>query len=360
MKNKKVKIFTLLISTILIISLNITPSAQSISSAQNSKPLHYMGAKPDSPETIKKYLLKEDTSKSVTLPTRVDNSHLYPTPMDQTQEDCTAWAVGYAHVSAMQALKRNWTVGTAPHTFSPSFLYNLINNGTDEGALIASAINKVRTTGVCPVTYYAIDNAYNQPVTSLALEAASLYKASSVYVTYEQSQIKQALAEGKGVVIGIYVYDDMYYYMSESNYIYDADYGTNFGGHAVCLVGYDDSKQAFKFINSWGNNWCQNGFGWISYNFVGSDDINMNGANSGYVLNFAANDNYVMGDANLDNTLTAADFRLVLRFTSGLETPTNRQYVLSDVDGNGELTEDDARYIMSYVSQVITKLPIYE
>lgn len=33
----------------------------------------------------------------------------------------------------------------------------------------------------------------------------------------------------------------------------------------MVLVGYSEPKQAFKVINSWGNGWGENGFGWISY-----------------------------------------------------------------------------------------------
>jgi C1A family cysteine protease len=35
--------------------------------------------------------------------------------------------------------------------------------------------------------------------------------------------------------------------------------------HSVTLIGYDDSKQLLKFINSWGPGWGDKGFGYISY-----------------------------------------------------------------------------------------------
>ena len=35
--------------------------------------------------------------------------------------------------------------------------------------------------------------------------------------------------------------------------------------HSVLLVGYDDSKNQFKFINSWGPEWGDGGFGYLSY-----------------------------------------------------------------------------------------------
>ena len=35
--------------------------------------------------------------------------------------------------------------------------------------------------------------------------------------------------------------------------------------HAVVLVGYDNARNAFKFINSWSNEWGEGGFGRIDY-----------------------------------------------------------------------------------------------
>lgn len=36
--------------------------------------------------------------------------------------------------------------------------------------------------------------------------------------------------------------------------------------HAVTLVGWDDSKQAWLIKNSWGSGWGENGYMWIAYN----------------------------------------------------------------------------------------------
>jgi len=40
-----------------------------------------------------------------------------------------------------------------------------------------------------------------------------------------------------------------------------------FGGHAQCVVGYDDKKYggAFLIMNSWGSSWGNNGFAWVRY-----------------------------------------------------------------------------------------------
>lgn len=39
------------------------------------------------------------------------------------------------------------------------------------------------------------------------------------------------------------------------------------GGHAVCVVGYDDSKfgGAFEIVNTWGKDWGNDGYTWVRY-----------------------------------------------------------------------------------------------
>jgi C1A family cysteine protease len=41
-----------------------------------------------------------------------------------------------------------------------------------------------------------------------------------------------------------------------------------YGGHAVCVVGYDNDTGYLKFKNSWGTDWGKEGYGYLSYNYV--------------------------------------------------------------------------------------------
>jgi len=43
---------------------------------------------------------------------------------------------------------------------------------------------------------------------------------------------------------------------------------TILGGHAVVMVGYDDQKKQVKFVNSWGKNWGDKGFGYLPYEYL--------------------------------------------------------------------------------------------
>jgi C1A family cysteine protease len=40
------------------------------------------------------------------------------------------------------------------------------------------------------------------------------------------------------------------------------------GGHAICIVGYDDTKKRWKFKNSWGTGWSAKGYGFLPYEYM--------------------------------------------------------------------------------------------
>ena len=42
---------------------------------------------------------------------------------------------------------------------------------------------------------------------------------------------------------------------------------TLLGGHAVCIVGYDDSRSIFIGRNSWGKSWGDRGYFYIPYDY---------------------------------------------------------------------------------------------
>lgn len=75
------------------------------------------------------------------------------------------------------------------------------------------------------------------------------------------NKVKKALLKGP-LVTTMTVYEDFMVYKSG---VYKHITGNSLGGHAISLVGYDDSKQAFIIRNSWGAEWGDKGFVYISY-----------------------------------------------------------------------------------------------
>ena len=40
------------------------------------------------------------------------------------------------------------------------------------------------------------------------------------------------------------------------------------GGHAICVVGYDEKTKLVKFKNSWSAAWGDNGYGYLPYAYI--------------------------------------------------------------------------------------------
>ena len=87
---------------------------------------------------------------------------------------------------------------------------------------------------------------------------------------FRVERVKRSIAGGEPVIIGFNPPDSFKiagdYWAPERNDIDDPD-----NGHAVCVIGYDDKKYggAFEIMNSWGEEWGNGGFTWISYETFG-------------------------------------------------------------------------------------------
>jgi hypothetical protein len=75
------------------------------------------------------------------------------------------------------------------------------------------------------------------------------------------AKVKAALLNGP-LVTTLTVYTDFLYYTSG---VYKHVTGKVEGGHAVSIVGYDDTQGAWIIRNSWGTGWGMNGFALVSY-----------------------------------------------------------------------------------------------
>ncbi len=300
-----------------------------------------------------------DISSTTTLPTYVDNSAYFPPPGDQGDQNCcVGWAVAYAH-SSNEIVKRGWSAEASSHHFSPSYIYNQINEGENGTASLIDALDIVVEQGICPMTYFPYNDLdYITQPDGLQTTAASMYKAQSWERIRGINAIKQKISNKQPVIIGVYVYQELYT-LSETNPIYDEISGDILGGHTLCLIGYDDSIEAFKFINSWGTEWGVDGYGWISYDMVNSNSCNAIVAGRGYVLSSVTADDYIMGDVNDDGSVSAVDARKVLQYTAGLIGFEFSQFVLGDVNGDAQVTAVDASAILQYISGEITKFPLY-
>ncbi len=357
------KCLAIILSIVCILSFShLCAYANDIESYEST---HCLGAVADSYADIMSVL---DTSEPArTLLSAVDNTSSFPSPGSQgSQGSCTCWAICYAMKSNSEFIKRGWTVTNPIHHFSPSYIYNQLNGGSNSGVGILTSLHNMKQKGCCTMSYFPYNASdYTTQPTDIQNANAQLYKVQNYYSINSLTAIKNQISNGRGVVIAVQVYPDMDN-ISTSNQVYDDTTGISRGNHAICLIGYDDNKGsngAFKFINSWGTSWGLNGYGWISYALVDNVDnvpVNINGASVGYYMTYPSTDNYTLGDIDEDGVVDTEDARLALRIAVGLNNPTASQYVLCDVNGDASVDTSDAREILRYATGIISHFSLYD
>lgn len=237
------------------------------------------------------------------IPDKVDLSENMPPPGNQEkQNSCVAWAIAYACKSYQEKEKNNYSYykgdGQLDYSkvFSPSFLYNLINEGRNMGTSFEDACNILIKYGVC--TWQSMPYNPNDWLTqpnNRHLEEAGNFKIETyrrIDLNNLTANIKAQLLKKIPVITATVIdrnYHDKGYNTVSNPYVWRIKGPVNQGmGHAVLIVGYDDSLNAFKFINSWGDNWGNNGYGWLSY------DIASSVIKEAYIIKSPFNSNYLV------------------------------------------------------------------
>jgi C1A family cysteine protease len=350
-------------SIVVLLTLCISFGCLTIGAFAEENTVHPTGLIFDSQATVAAHM-NYNAPVATNLPSVVSQDTLFPTPGNQgSQGSCVGWAIGYALRSGRETLKRGWSRNAAAHKFSPSYIYNKINGGVDGGSTFSKGFDLLKDSGVCSSVYFPYNEAdYTSKPDAIDKAAAALYKISSWDTICGIDEIKTQLSQGKGVVIGVRVYPD-FDNISSTNQVYDTISGSSRGNHAICLIGYDNSKGssgAFKFINSWGTSWGINGYGWISYNLVNNASVNGAGAGVAYKIEVPTTDSYKMGDVNGDGSIKSSDAQLALAYVSHTGSLTSNQYARADVNGDSLVTSTDAQLILKYAARQIDHFPLYD
>jgi C1A family cysteine protease len=145
--------------------------------------------------------------------------------------------------------------------------------GSCSGGYIDQASNFINNTGL-PLEgcypYTAANSKCRNACTNWQLNTDRIDSWSYVATTSPLVEdIKNALNTYGPLVTTMNVYTDFFYYSGEGVGVYSYTYGNYEGGHAILIVGYDDSGQYFIVKNSWGINWGKSGFFNIAYSQIG-------------------------------------------------------------------------------------------
>jgi len=228
----------------------------------------------DIPEDITPF----DDGDGGALASKVSLEHLFPPIGDQGQYGtCVAWSVGYNLKTALNAIEHGWTqnqLSSTSNQASPQDLWWSIDkkgsncNGTNfEPALDAIIINGVASLAAVP--YPTKVNCSKTSGGDPKNKLANYRKIASEKQGLEVNNFKGYLNAGRPIAIGAKLGDRFMKWKDASTISMDTYEGKNMqhAYHAMALVGYDDSKNAFRVRNSWGTSWGDNGSIWVDYNF---------------------------------------------------------------------------------------------
>ena len=202
-----------------------------------------------------------------TVPVKIDYSPLLNPVRNQGQ---LGSSVGFAMAYTMEyyLLKQlNLKV-----ILSPLFIYYQARKmagtvKTDAGAIIQDVIKVGQTIGIVDEETWPYKESRFAVHPPKSIDKAIHYFVDDVAPVKTLKQIKDALSVYGPVIIGVSIYNSFY---NDNSGIMKMPGRKEsiIGGHAICLVGFDEQTQLFKFKNCWGTEWGENGYGYISYDYI--------------------------------------------------------------------------------------------
>ena len=229
-------------------------------------------------------------ARSAVLLSKVDLSPYMPPIGNQFKVgSCSAWAVAYAMRTYYLAAETGRKPVDKADIASPAFVFNAITRPKSDGspcggASITSAIDLLIAEGADSLSHFPYDGASCVPApTAEDREIAGQWRLTGGYAAIQGSDktnvnsYREYLEKGQPVITGININTQEWYDWEHRSDVYtltsqSLDKSGAHGSHAVVLVGYDDDKVAangergaFRLMNSWGTDWGDGGYMWISY-----------------------------------------------------------------------------------------------
>ena len=235
------------------------------------KSVQYFGWTPDTPDH--RDLMFSLPKKMKKLPAKVDlRNDALPIYDQGSLGSCTANAISAAF--AFDVLKQAEEAFYIPSRLFIYYNTRVLegNEDRDSGATLRNSVKAINKVGVCEeenwpyiiskFTNKPADNCYKIAKTNKALKYERLIR--SLY------DFKSCLAAGFPFVCGFAVYESFESREVAKTGIMPMPEKSEkfYGGHAIIVMGYDDSTQRFIVRNSWGTKWGDKGYFYMPYDYL--------------------------------------------------------------------------------------------
>lgn len=239
-----------------------------ISRLPRSEQTKLLGLLPEADSNLFQYGVEiiDDYTYQVQLPATFDwrnrNGKNYMTPVKRQKcGDCWAFA-------AAATLEGRMAIDGKPglDLSEQLMVSDCCSAGSCGGGYIVSVSEFLTDTGAPGESCYPYQGSNSSCGSACSDWRSKAIKASS-YTRVDQTvaALKAAVYNRGPVNVGYMVYEDFSSYKSG---VYEHTWGSAEGGHAVVIVGYDDTEQCFIVKNSWGTGWGESGYFRIAYSQV--------------------------------------------------------------------------------------------
>ena len=191
---------------------------------------------------------------------------------------CTAYQMRYAYLFWLAKNNKTITEPSTSYWYAKSRMALNNTSLSDIGSTTYSTVNIVRTLPTPSENQYPYSsfNIFNKSIPSTFNPAVTLSTGinSAIVKIGDPTGFKQLslitpingipkwltqanlfcaeIDAGRSVLISILVYSNIMTYAVMKSGVVPSPSGSVIGGHAICLTGYDKTKQIFTFYNSWG------------------------------------------------------------------------------------------------------------
>ncbi|EAQ38420.1 papain family cysteine protease [Dokdonia sp. MED134] len=215
----------------------------------------------------------ESLTISDDLPEEQDlSSYLPPVDTQGQQGSCASWATTYYLKSFQERIAAETTGINESIVFSPSYTYNQITQGICEGTSYESNLEILKNKGAISLGLFPYqDNTCSIQPTDAEDQIAQDYKILDYFYLSGNNMVlemKELIYTQKPILIAAFLTSDFgeiddFGLTAYREHI--VDYSVPGACHGMLVVGYSDQYNAFKVVNSWGQDWGDAGFVWIDY-----------------------------------------------------------------------------------------------
>ena len=157
---------------------------------------------------------------------------------------------------------------------SPRFAYSLCKkldgSPDEEGTYPRVAMKVLAKFGVCWESLWPYKPYQQDKPKNTAFKTAKRYRIQAYARLHSLQEMRRSLVVNGPFLAGVKVFQSWFSKAARKTGLIpmpkpDEDV---LGGHAICIVGYDDKRGVFKFKNSWSRKWADKGYGYLKYDYM--------------------------------------------------------------------------------------------